>query len=209
MFERHLGLANNGEQTARTIVASGPDLIFLGAAVTTATALMALTSTIPMVSLSGDPLGAGLVSNLAHPGGNLTAVASAYPLAARCTFTDPVFLDRMPTSELYLSYALGGCGTAPLIARGAVGKQIGAFYAAFAGSGYRAPSASPSGLTLLVGSTPPWPRRLWFATRTNTDESMGDTQWSGPVVLPLGANGALLKPVMPENIIRAVKRMLF
>src|SRR5205085_4064468 len=62
MFERHLGLANNGEQTARTVVASAPDLIFLGAAVTTATALMALTSTIPMVSLSGDPLGAGLVS---------------------------------------------------------------------------------------------------------------------------------------------------
>ena len=34
-----------------------------------------LTSAVPIVSLSGDPVGAGLVASLAHPGGNVTGLS--------------------------------------------------------------------------------------------------------------------------------------
>ena len=37
---------------------------------------MQATSTIPIVSVFGDPLKQGLVSSLAHPGGNLTGVSA-------------------------------------------------------------------------------------------------------------------------------------
>jgi len=33
------------------------------------------TSTIPIVMTSGDPLGSGLVANLARPGGNVTGMS--------------------------------------------------------------------------------------------------------------------------------------
>jgi len=39
-------------------------------------AALSATSTIPVVILSGDPVGGGLVTNLAHPGGNATGVSS-------------------------------------------------------------------------------------------------------------------------------------
>jgi putative ABC transport system substrate-binding protein len=35
------------------------------------------TRSIPIVAISGDPVGAGLVSSLARPGGNLTGLAIA------------------------------------------------------------------------------------------------------------------------------------
>jgi len=36
---------------------------------------MAATSTIPIVAITGDPVAAGLITSLAHPGGNLTGVS--------------------------------------------------------------------------------------------------------------------------------------
>jgi putative ABC transport system substrate-binding protein len=38
-------------------------------------AFAAVTSTIPIVAITGDPIAGGLVTNLAHPGGNLTGVS--------------------------------------------------------------------------------------------------------------------------------------
>jgi putative ABC transport system substrate-binding protein len=56
---------------AAELVTSEPDVIVTVATPTTRAA-MAATSTIPIVFLTGDPMGAGLVSNLARPGGNAT-----------------------------------------------------------------------------------------------------------------------------------------
>jgi putative tryptophan/tyrosine transport system substrate-binding protein len=59
---------------AAEVVGHNPDVIItnlndLTKAFTTA------TSTIPIVAITGDPLAAGLITSLAHPGGNLTGVS--------------------------------------------------------------------------------------------------------------------------------------
>jgi putative ABC transport system substrate-binding protein len=75
IFDRYFATPSNAEETARAMVDSKPDLIFLRGAGLTTFAVMALTKTIPIVVHGGDPLGQGIVNNLARPGGNVTAVA--------------------------------------------------------------------------------------------------------------------------------------
>jgi putative ABC transport system substrate-binding protein len=58
---------------ARQIVAAKPDLIVTGTNPVVLT-FKAATSTIPLVAFMLDPLEAGLVTNLAQPGGNLTGI---------------------------------------------------------------------------------------------------------------------------------------
>lgn len=62
-------------RTARELVASNPDVILaVGGAVMPA--LIAETRTIPIVFINiGDPVASGIVSNLAHPGGNVTGIS--------------------------------------------------------------------------------------------------------------------------------------
>jgi putative ABC transport system substrate-binding protein len=63
-------------QLARQIVEGKPDVIVTIAAAATAAARQA-TSTIPIVMAhAGNPVGSGLVSSLAHPGGNITGTTS-------------------------------------------------------------------------------------------------------------------------------------
>jgi len=58
---------------AREIVTSSPDLIVTGTNPVVIT-FKAATSAIPIVAFMLDPLKAGLVTNLAKPGGNLTGI---------------------------------------------------------------------------------------------------------------------------------------
>ena len=63
---------------AAKAVASKPDIIWTSGT-TTAQAVQRLTTTIPVVFYLNDPLSAGLVQSLAHPGGNLTGVTLLAP----------------------------------------------------------------------------------------------------------------------------------
>ena len=59
---------------ARELVALKVDLIFAPGTPFIQAAKQA-TSTIPIVSISPDPVGTGIVSNLAHPDGNVTGIS--------------------------------------------------------------------------------------------------------------------------------------
>jgi putative ABC transport system substrate-binding protein len=60
---------------AREVVDSHPDVIVCYGAPMTSR-LKALTSTLPIVAYTGDPIRFGLISSLAHPGGNITGVSA-------------------------------------------------------------------------------------------------------------------------------------
>jgi putative tryptophan/tyrosine transport system substrate-binding protein len=65
--ERYDGLA-------REVVSSHPDLIFAIAG-PLALSFKKATTTIPIVTVTADPIAIGLVSSIAHPGRNVTGVA--------------------------------------------------------------------------------------------------------------------------------------
>jgi putative tryptophan/tyrosine transport system substrate-binding protein len=70
------GEINRLSAFATEIVAAQPDVIYCTTTVVTA-ALHRETSTIPIVfALVGDPVGAGFVASLPHPGGNITGFTS-------------------------------------------------------------------------------------------------------------------------------------
>lgn len=72
------GRAERAEALAVEIVGSAVDVIVV-LATPAAHAVQRATSTIPIVSSSADPVGSGLVANLARPGGNLTGISSLMP----------------------------------------------------------------------------------------------------------------------------------
>jgi len=76
VVERYSGEARfeRFESRAREVVESKPDLIYTAGAVLTQR-FKAATSTIPIVTLTGDPIRFGIVSNIARPGGNITGVS--------------------------------------------------------------------------------------------------------------------------------------
>jgi putative ABC transport system substrate-binding protein len=59
---------------AREVVTTHPDLIVV-TGVPMAAKLKAATGTIPIAAITGDPIRFGLVSSLAHPGGNITGIS--------------------------------------------------------------------------------------------------------------------------------------
>jgi len=59
---------------AATVVGRNPDVIVANSNSLVKTFTMA-TATIPIVSITADPIAVGLVTSLAHPGGNLTGVS--------------------------------------------------------------------------------------------------------------------------------------
>jgi len=62
------------EALARRVVATKPDVVFVGGV--GGPFVQRMTDTIPIVVLSSDLVGQGLVTSLAHPGGNVTGVAA-------------------------------------------------------------------------------------------------------------------------------------
>src|SRR5438105_843086 len=76
IVERHSGggRTESYADLSREVVGLKPDVIF-GVAVATVQNLKAATTTIPIIGLVGDPLGYGIVTNLARPGGNVTGVS--------------------------------------------------------------------------------------------------------------------------------------
>jgi len=72
------GKLDRFSELAMEMVRSSPDVIVVG---TTrfAAAVKRATGTIPIVVIGGDIVGAGLVSSLAHPGGNVTGFTAIAP----------------------------------------------------------------------------------------------------------------------------------
>ena len=68
------GQAERYGDLARDVVSTHPDLI-VASGIPIAAKLKAATSTIPIAAITGDPIRFGLVSSLAHPGGNITGVS--------------------------------------------------------------------------------------------------------------------------------------
>jgi len=68
------GRADRYESLAREVVATNPDLIWTGGTPMTLK-LKAATNTIPIVTITGDPIRFGIVSSLARPGINITGVS--------------------------------------------------------------------------------------------------------------------------------------
>jgi putative ABC transport system substrate-binding protein len=69
------------DQLAAELIAVSPDVIF-GTGSQTTIALKRQTSTIPIVTMSTNPLGLGFVASLARPGGNITGVSLLGPEVA-------------------------------------------------------------------------------------------------------------------------------
>jgi putative ABC transport system substrate-binding protein len=65
------GKKENYPQMMAALFAFKPDVLMTWST-PTSVALKQATNTIPIVSISGDPVGLGLAESLAHPGGNLT-----------------------------------------------------------------------------------------------------------------------------------------
>jgi len=68
-------------EAARRLVATRPDAIWTNTWFL-ARALQAATTTIPIVAVIGDPVGAGLAKSLTAPGGNVTGISLALDVAA-------------------------------------------------------------------------------------------------------------------------------
>ncbi len=76
-FERYLATPTNSADVARIVVGSAPDAVYSGGGTASTTlAITALSKTLPVVLLTSDPVGQGVFTNLARPGGNVTAIAT-------------------------------------------------------------------------------------------------------------------------------------
>jgi putative ABC transport system substrate-binding protein len=82
---------------ARDFVDRKVDVIAAIGGTASGRAAMTTTSTIPIVIISGDPLGAGLIADLAHPGGNVTGI-SIMTLALTSKLLELIF-ELVPGAE--------------------------------------------------------------------------------------------------------------
>jgi len=69
---------DNLANRAAALVSAAPDAIISGPA-PPLRALQAITRTIPLIGMSEDMVGEGLVPSLAHPSGNITGISLLFP----------------------------------------------------------------------------------------------------------------------------------
>jgi putative ABC transport system substrate-binding protein len=100
-------------QLAREFVASGADIIVTPAVAATVAARQA-TSKIPIVMLhAGNPVGAGLIASLTHPGGNVTGTTNQF-LGGKQVQLLQAFVPRL--ARLAVLGNPGNAGMAPALA---------------------------------------------------------------------------------------------
>jgi len=77
IIERHSGEGRTDHfaQLARDVVSTHPDVILVQSTILVL-AFKAATVAVPIVGFVGDPVAAGIVSSISHPGGNITGVSS-------------------------------------------------------------------------------------------------------------------------------------
>jgi putative ABC transport system substrate-binding protein len=114
------------DSTAAEFVATGPDVI-LTATIFVASALKRETSTIPIVFvLTPDPVGIGLVTNLARPGGNLTGFTHfEYPTAGKWLEVLKEIAPKVESVLVLDRSPLSAAGAKAVEAIEAVGQTIG------------------------------------------------------------------------------------
>ncbi|MDB4968682.1 MAG: hypothetical protein JWN44_4371 [Myxococcales bacterium] len=117
--------------------------------------------------------------------GNTATVGVAHFPATNCAagaLASPLFAAADETRELFVVAPLTGCAGGSWIVSGALDRHLGAFAAAIASPGWRAPSLVPGDLTLVV-STTTTPATLAVATRGATDVQFGPAR---PLMLAVG-----------------------
>jgi ABC-type uncharacterized transport system substrate-binding protein len=110
------GKLNTMPGAAEALVKAGVDLIFTSQEAATQAAKDA-TETVPIVfTLVGDPVGAGIVGQLAHPGGNVTGVSS---LQTELVAKRLEVLKRLAPAvrRVWLIYYQVDLGTTPMISK--------------------------------------------------------------------------------------------
>jgi putative tryptophan/tyrosine transport system substrate-binding protein len=77
------------------------------------------TTTIPVVSMTGDPVGGGLIASLARPGGNITGVSMMHGAEGLAGKRVELLKDALPTAtRIGLAFYAGNPATARSLAQG-------------------------------------------------------------------------------------------
>jgi putative ABC transport system substrate-binding protein len=112
VYERYLVPQDRANELVPPIIASAPDLIDFGGASAAALVAIPLSKTIPMVVYGGDLLAFGMVTNLAHPGGNVTGLMTVASLDAPAKLL-ALLSETVPSAKRF-AYVVSGSGGKPL-----------------------------------------------------------------------------------------------
>jgi len=111
-------------QIAKQFVGENPDVL-VGIATPTAQALAASTRTIPVVFTAvTDPLGAKLVKNLEHPGGNVTGLSDLTPVAQHVDLMQELVPELKAIGVVYNPGEANGVTLVELLKKAAKAKNI-------------------------------------------------------------------------------------
>ena len=123
-FQTAQGNPAIGVQIARQFVGEKPDVL-VGIATPTAQALAAATKTIPVVFTAvTDPLGAKLVKNLEHPGGNVTGLSDLTPVAQHVDLMQELVPDLKAIGVVYNPGEANAVALVNLLKKAAKKKNI-------------------------------------------------------------------------------------
>jgi putative ABC transport system substrate-binding protein len=111
-------------QIAKQFVGENPDVL-VGIATPTAQALAASTQTIPVIFTAvTDPLGAKLVKNLDHPGGNITGLSDLSPVAQHVDLMQELIPDLKVIGVVYNPGEANAVSQIDLLKNSAKAKNI-------------------------------------------------------------------------------------